>query len=130
MAEQSFVRHSRHSGNFLDRLADGVAHALSHALDADDFARRDGFLQKLDPRVKLGIFVGFICVAVSVKSLAVLAGLFLVAVALAVASRVAIARLARQVWLGVLAFTGLIILVFSGLSWLMGRRAPSGEGRA
>ena len=81
------------AARFLDRLADGIAHALAHALDADDFARRDGFLQKLDPRVKLGIFVGFIVVAVVVKSLAVLAGLFLLAVALALASGIAIARL-------------------------------------
>ena len=72
---------------FLDRLADGIAHALAHALDADDFARRDGLLQRLDPRVKLGVVVGFIVVAVVVKSLAVLAGLFLLAVALALASR-------------------------------------------
>ena len=114
MAEQSFVRHGRASGHhrrrFLDRLADGVAHALAHALDADDFARRDGLLQKLDPRVKLGIVVGFIVVAVMVKSLAVLAGLFLLAVALALVSGIAIARLVRQVWIGVLAFTGLIAL--------------------
>ncbi len=114
MAEQSFVRHGRHSGrhraSFLDRLADGMAHALAHALDADDFARREGFLQKLDPRVKLGIIAGFIVVAVVVKSLAVLAGLFLVAVALALSSGIAIARLARQVWIGVFAFTGLIAL--------------------
>ncbi len=100
----------RHRGTFVDRLADGIAHALAHALDADDFARRDGFLQKLDPRVKLGIVVGFIVVAVMVKSLAVLAGLFLLAVALALASGIAIARLAGQVWIGVLAFTGLIAL--------------------
>ena len=32
--------------------------------------------------------------------------------------------------LSAIAGAGLIILVFSGLSWLMGRRAPSGEGRA
>ncbi len=113
MAEQSFVRHGRHrgrhGGRLLDRLADGVAHALAHALDADDFARREGFLQGLDPRVKLGIVVGFIVVAVMVKSLAVLAGLFLLAVALALSSGIALQRL-RQVWIGVLAFTGLIAL--------------------
>ena len=110
MAEQSFVRHGRHRGSLLDRLADGIAHTLAHALDADDFARRDGLLQRLDPRVKLGVVVGFIVVAVVVKSLAVLAGLFLLAVVLALASGIALARLAGQVWIGVIAFTGLIAL--------------------
>ena len=110
MAEQSFLRHGRHRGSLLDRLAHGIAHALAHALDADDLARRDGFLQKLDPRVKLGIAVGLIVVAVVVKSLAVLGGLFLLAVALALTSGIGLARLARQVWIGVLAFTGLIAL--------------------
>lgn len=107
MAEQSFVRHGRHRG-LLDRLADGVAHGLKHALDADDIARRDGFLQRLDPRAKLGIAVGFIVLVILLKSLAVLAGLFLLAVALALSS--GIARLARPVWIGVLAFTGAIAL--------------------
>ncbi len=110
MAEQSFIRHGRHRGPVLDRLADGIAHALAHALDAEDFARRDGFLQKLDPRMKLAILVGFIVVAVMVKSLAVLAVLFLLAVALALVSGIALARLVGQVWIGVLAFTGLIAL--------------------
>ena len=114
MAEQSFVRHDRHlgrhRGGFLDRLADGIAHALAHALDAEELARRDGFLQRLDPRVKLGAVVGFIVVAVVVKSLAVLAGLFLLTVVLALSSGIALRRLAGQVWIGVLAFTGLIAL--------------------
>jgi cobalt/nickel transport system permease protein len=110
MAEQSFVRHGRQRGNLLDRLGDGIAHALRHGLDADDLARRDGFLQKLDPRVKLGAVFGFIVIAVMVKSLAVLVSLFLLAICLAAVSDIAIARLARQVWLGVLTFTGLIAL--------------------
>ncbi|MEJ2625514.1 MAG: cobalt ECF transporter T component CbiQ [Pseudolabrys sp.] len=110
MAEQSFVRHGRHRGNFLDRLADGLAHAVDHALEADDLSRRDGLLQRLDPRVKLGGVFGLILVAVFVKSLAVLAALFWLAVGLAAVSRVGPWRLARQVWIGVLAFTGLIAL--------------------
>jgi len=83
---------------------------MDHALDADDVARRDGLLQRLDPRVKLAGLLGLIVVAVFVKSLAVLAGLFLIAVALALPSQVSLPRLAKQVWLKVLAFTVLIAL--------------------
>jgi cobalt ECF transporter T component CbiQ len=106
----SYTGRRRHDGAFLDRLAAGLAHAMEHALDADDLARRDGLLQRLDPRVKLVGFLGLIVVAVFVKSLAVLGGLFLVAVALALPSQVSLSRLARQIWLKVLAFTILIAL--------------------
>jgi cobalt ECF transporter T component CbiQ len=111
MAEPSSIgRRRRHDGAFLDRLAGGLAHAMEHALDADDLARRDGLLQRLDPRVKLAGLMTLIVVAVFVKSLMVLGGLFLVSVAFALPSHVALSRLARQIWLKVLAFTILIAL--------------------
>jgi len=103
-------RRSRHDGAFLDRLAGGLAHAMDHALDADDVARRNGLLQRLDPRVKLAGLLTLIVVAVFVKSLAVLVGLFLVAVALALPSQVALSRLVKQIWLKVFAFTIVIAL--------------------
>ncbi len=111
MCEPSAIgRRRRHDGAFLDRLADGLVRAMDHALDADDLARRDGLLQRLDPRVKLAGLMALIVVAVFVKSLAVLGGLFLIAVALALPSRVTLSRLAKQIWLKVFAFTILIAL--------------------
>jgi cobalt/nickel transport system permease protein len=109
MSEQSFVCGGHH-GSYLDRLAGGILHAINHALDADDLARRDGFLQRLDPRVKVASLMALVVTAVSVRSLPVLAGLFLVAVALAVPSHVRLSRIAKQVWTSVLAFTGMIAL--------------------
>ncbi len=106
----SYPGRRRHDGAFLDRLAGGLVRAMDHALDADDLARRDGLLQRLDPRVKLAGLTTLIVVAVFVKSLAVLGGLFLVAVALALPSQVALSRLVKQIWLKVLAFTVLIAL--------------------
>ena len=110
MCEPTSFARRRHDGAFLDRLVGGLARAMDHALDADDLARRDGLLQRLDPRVKLAGLLGLIVVAVFVKSLAVLAGLFLVAVALALPSQVTLSRLVKQIWLKVFAFTILIAL--------------------
>jgi cobalt ECF transporter T component CbiQ len=110
MGEQSFVGRHPHHGGVVDRLAGGLAQAIRHARDAEDLSRRDGLLQGLDPRAKLGGLMALILAAVWVKSLAVLGGLFLVAIVLASASQVTPARLAKQVWIGVLAFTGLIAL--------------------
>ena len=106
----SYDGRRQRGGAFLDRLAGGLVHAMDHALDADDLARRDGLLQRLDPRVKVAGLITLIVVAVMVKSLVVLGGLFLVAVALAPPSQVGLSRLAKQVWLKVLAFTVLIAL--------------------
>jgi cobalt/nickel transport system permease protein len=109
MGEQSFIAGGyRHRGSFLDRLGDGLSYALEYALDADDLSQRNGLLQNLDPRVKLAGLATLILVAVYVKSLGVLAGLFLLSVGLALLSRVPLSRLSRQVWLSVLAFTGVI----------------------
>ncbi len=111
MGEQSFVASGHgHRGGFLERLAGGLAHSVPHARDADDLSRRRGLLQALDPRTKLVSLFTLIVVAVMVKSLPVLGGLFLLATLLAITSAVTPARLARQVWLGVLLFTGVIAL--------------------
>jgi cobalt ECF transporter T component CbiQ len=110
MGEQSFVCGGHHSGNFLDRLTHGLLHAMDHAYGADDLCRRPGLLQKLDPRIKLVGALTLIVVSVAVKSLVVLAVMFLIAVALALMSHVTLSRLCKQIWLGVLTFTGMIAL--------------------
>lgn len=83
---------------------------MEYASDAEEMAARAGLLQALDPRIKLLGLLTLIFTAVFVKSLLGLAGLFAFGIALALASGVGFMRLARQVWIGVLFFTGLIAL--------------------
>lgn len=73
-------------------------------------AARGGLLQQLDPRAKLVALLALIVTATLLRSLAGLFVLFLLAPVLALLSRIPLARLARQVWLGVLGFTGVIAL--------------------
>ncbi len=83
---------------------------MDHAADAEQLAARPGLLQRLDPRIKT---LGLLCLlvtAVFVKSLIALAGLFVFATALALVSRISLGRLAGQVWIGVLLFTGVLAL--------------------
>lgn len=94
----------------LDGLVLGLVDAESHALDAEEVAARPGLLQGVDPRIKLVALVALILGATATQSLLVLAMLFAGAVALAVASMVGIRRLSRQVWLGVLLFSGTIVV--------------------
>jgi cobalt/nickel transport system permease protein len=98
------------SHQFIERSIRGFLSALEHALESEEYARRDGFLQRLDPRVKLlGILALIVAAAVSHRIEAILA-VFGVAVLLAVCSRIPVRALAVKVWAAVLAFTGSIAL--------------------
>jgi cobalt/nickel transport system permease protein len=111
MSEQSFVacRHGPRRG-FVERLADDLMAAVGHALDAESVSARRGLLQGLDPRCKLVALLSLILCVVLAKSLTLLAALFVLAVMLGALSGITPARLARQVWLGVLLFTGAIAI--------------------
>ena len=110
MGEQSLFRgrHRHGRGDFLERLLRGLLDAMDHAADAEQLAARSGLLQHLDPRIKtLGLLL-LVVTAVFVKSLVALAGLFTFATALALASQITLGRLAAQVWISVLLFTGML----------------------
>lgn len=90
----------------------GLFHSLDeverHALDAERTTERPGLLQDLDPRIKVIGLLALIIAATSTHSLLTLSALFVLAVLMALLSSVSPLRLARQVWLGVLLFTGAI----------------------
>jgi cobalt ECF transporter T component CbiQ len=84
--------------------------AGQEALFAEDAAQLNGFLQRLDARVKIGGLGALILAAVSVRRLPVLIALFALSVLCALASRISLRFLGTRVWLAVLAFTGVIAL--------------------
>jgi cobalt/nickel transport system permease protein len=96
--------------NFLERTIAGLADIFDQSIYAEELADQDGLLQRLDPRVKvIGLLLLVVAVAMA-RNFAVIVTLFVVAVGLALLSHVSIKRLATRIWLGVLAFTGLIAL--------------------
>ena len=95
---------------FLSSTLRGFSNALSKALVSEQVAERQGFLQQFDPRVRL---IGTLLLVIAVllcRRLDVLAGLFALAIVLAIASQVSLATLAKRVWWIVLGFTGLIAI--------------------
>lgn len=84
--------------------------ALERALYAEQLAKKNGLLQKLDPRVKIVAVLPLIVIAALARRLWVIAVLFVIAVIVALLSRVPLGTLASRVWLGVLTFTGFISL--------------------
>ena len=110
MSNLPFFQSGHRRRGFLERLAQGVLHAMAHALEAESLAGRPGLLQGFDPRVKLIAILALIVSGVLARSLTLLAALFLLALVLAFTSHISAARLSKQVWLGVLLFTGGIAL--------------------
>ena len=98
----------RRRKGFVEKTARGLVDATGQALFAEDMAATSGFLQRLDPRVKLVGIGALIVSAVAVHRLAVLAAVLCLAVLLAIASHIPLRLLAVRVWLAVLAFTGVI----------------------
>ncbi len=98
------------NAGLLERNVAALADTLDQATHADETARRHGLMQGLDPRVKIvGVFA-LILVAAGTRRLAVVGAYFALAVALAALSRVSWRVSLLRVWIGVLAFTGLIAL--------------------
>ena len=83
---------------------------MEHALSAEEMARKEGLLQRLDPRVKLIGLIALIIAAALAHKLLVIGAIFVVALLLAVLSRVPLKTLLKRGWIGALIFTGLIAL--------------------
>jgi len=96
------------SRGVVERSVASFVDALEQAFYAEELAKKNGLLQKLDPRVKIVAVLPLIVIAALARRLWVIVALFAGAVVLALLSRVALATLAKRVWLGVLTFTGFI----------------------
>jgi cobalt ECF transporter T component CbiQ len=83
---------------------------LSKALVSEQIASQPGWLQSLDPRVRLAGIMTLVIAVVLSRRIAAVAGILAVAIFLAIMSRVSIASLAKRVWLVIFGFTGLIAL--------------------
>lgn len=94
--------------SFLERTTASFMDAMEHAFYAEQTARVDGLLQRVDARVKLVGILALILAAAAAHRLAAIGGLFVVAVVLAALSHVSFRVLLKRVWIAVLLFTGVI----------------------
>ena len=84
--------------------------ALSRAMASEQTCAEPGLLQSLDPRIRvIGTFL-LVLAVVLCRSLSVLGSVFLLAVLLAVASKVSLGALLKRVWIVIFAFTGLMVI--------------------
>ncbi len=97
-------------GNFVGRSLVSIVRKTERALFAEELARAAGFLQKLDPRVKIVGLLLLILDATLSRNIFTILSILVFAVLLAVLSNVPIKTLAARAWLPAFLFTGTIAL--------------------
>jgi cobalt/nickel transport system permease protein len=95
---------------WLERTIADVAGSIERAVFTEEHARKPGWLQRIDPRAKLGMFVALVLAAGLSNALPVLIGIYGVILLAARASRVPFDFFVRRVWLGIPFFAGVVIL--------------------
>jgi cobalt/nickel transport system permease protein len=83
----------------------------------EEHARRPGWLQGLDPRVKILMFAAVVIAASASSSLAVLIGVYALLLVAARTSQLPFDFFVRRTWLGIPFFAGVVVLpsIFFGL---------------
>ncbi len=101
---------SRRRMTFVEKTARHLLRAMQHALFAEEMARSEGVLQRLDARVKLVGLGAMIIASIAIHRIWGLAAILAAGLLLAVLSHIPLRTLLQRVWIPVLFFTGLIAL--------------------
>ncbi len=107
---KSAASSKKRRGSFVEETLKTLVRKTESALFAEELAQADGFLQKLDPRVKIVGLLALILDATLSRNIFTILFVFATAVLLAAVSRVPVKILAARAWLPALVFTGTIAL--------------------
>jgi cobalt/nickel transport system permease protein len=100
----------KRSIGFVEATIRGLIEKTNEAIFAEKLAATKGFLQSLDPRVKLAGLFCLIGASIGVRHAGVLAVLLLAGIAIALFSKVPARLLILRIWLPALSFSGLVAL--------------------
>ena len=95
---------------WLEHTVSGITASVERSIFTEEHARSAGWLQSVDPRAKLGMFLAAVLAASLSSSVVVLAVLYAVVLLAARASRIPFDFFVRRVWLGIPFFAGLVVL--------------------
>lgn len=101
---------AREQLSWLEHSISGIAGSIERAVFTEEHARRSGWLQGIDPRAKLGMFLALVLAASLSSSLIVLVALYLVILGAAYASQMPFDFFVKRVWLGIPFFAGIVII--------------------
>jgi cobalt/nickel transport system permease protein len=95
---------------WLEHSVAGIAGSIERAVFTEELARRAGWLQRVDPRAKVVMFLIAVIAASASTSLGVLVLLYVAILLAARASRLPFDFFVKRVWLGIPLFAGVVIL--------------------
>jgi len=96
--------------NFVERSIAGTVSLLKESVFADEYAAKDGFLQSLDPRIKVVTFIMFMAAILFTKSTAVCLYLYALCLALAFFSNVNMGFFLKRTWIFIPIFSFFIAI--------------------
>jgi cobalt/nickel transport system permease protein len=103
-------KHAEGHIGWLEHSVAGIAESIERAVFTEELARQPGWLQRVDPRAKVVMFLLAVIAASASTSLAILVLLYVVVLAVARASRLPFDFFVKRVWLGIPLFAGIVIL--------------------
>jgi len=95
---------------FLERNIAAAAGAIERTVASERWCRQRGFLQSVDPRIKIVSIAALLVACSLTHSILVLGALYAFATALALASRIALGSFTRRVWVFIPLFTGVVAI--------------------
>jgi len=100
----------RDGAGWLENTVSGITASVERSIFTEEHARAAGWLQRVDPRAKLGMFLAAVLAASLSGSVVVLAGLYFAVLLAARASRIPFEFFVKRVWLGIPFFAGVIVV--------------------
>jgi cobalt/nickel transport system permease protein len=95
---------------WIDKTISGIAGVIEQSVFTEEYTRKNGWLQRVDPRAKLAMFLVIVLAASLSNSLLALACLYVLLLVVAHASRIPFDFFVKRVWLGIPFFAGVVIL--------------------
>lgn len=96
--------------SFVEKSIAGILNFFQESMISEGFAKRSGFLQSIDPRVKLVSFLVVIFAVSLTRDVEIIFVVYLLTLLLAYLSKIGILFFIKRVWVFVPIFAGIIVL--------------------
>ncbi|MEO9256228.1 MAG: CbiQ family ECF transporter T component, partial [Tepidiformaceae bacterium] len=103
-------RRKKAKPSFVEKTLAGISGSIENAVFSEENARRDGFLQRRDPRVKVIAFIALVLAAGLSRDWRVLAALYVLTLVGVVAGKLDFLSFLKRVWFGIPLFSGIVVL--------------------